>query len=54
MNIRRIRVANTKHYESKDTREKVSKPEREVLRWFRQAGRRHVLDVEQMPTLQDS
>ncbi|CAK6964818.1 uncharacterized protein LOC124463065 [Scomber scombrus] len=46
--------ANIKHHKAKNTsssREGKRAREREVLRWFRQAARRHVLDIKQMPTL---
>ncbi|KAG8012449.1 hypothetical protein GBF38_020211 [Nibea albiflora] len=47
--------ASIKHYKAKDTssgREAKRASEREVLRWFRQEGRRQILDVKQMPVTQ--
>ena len=46
--------ANIKHYKVKDTsnsREGKRAREREVLRWFRETARQHILDVKQMSAL---
>ena len=49
--------ANIKHYKAKDTssiREGKRAREREVLRWFRQAAQKHVLNIKQMPAWQSN
>eukprot|EP00064_Thunnus_orientalis_P023754 superscaffoldBa00009313_g24013 len=46
--------ANIKHYKAKETsnsREGKRAREREVLRWFRDTAKQHILDIKQMPAL---